>query len=1001
MELAERKPMQPSVQHSYKHFPKPPKNGHFTNLSYSGSEALAGSESSYTSNDTHNYGSNKNNHMSIGQNRPNSQVYIHPETHGPFMGQIPGYDRRSRYFRSTSSSADSLAFANMSPPFIPQEYQGCMKDEIRKEISLSNRDYNENVSVSASSDNMSNAFSSYSSNYNPQYQAHYHQGQYTQYMPPSGYANVNSYLHPANELTLQQKTAYVYPQNGPPVMQASNMVSDSALNGENIEPKEEDSDEGDSTESFLTTYYARNDTQEPATTNELLSKSRHNTIKSNRYSSLPLSVILKESNPVQKRVSSVAIDFKPKESHLYNLDSANDSQEDTVGEINNLTQKVRNISIKGPSRQISDYNKFLFEDSDDENEGNDNQTQSKQKEENKKVIDLNLNRSSSSVNSYNSIGTEKNFTVRSETSFTKQDMKQSPMEQNSVNSSINGTEVKTHRKCSSEILPGAYAQVPSYLSDPMQQLSQSIPMMPLPQQMPQMPVYNNLPPQGMYQQFMYPNMNMNYPPGMMMPYGSQYIDPNMHNPSPFENQRMPMMPGQNVPMYNKRHSLGAIPAQRPERNLDRETNKKIEKFVNLRQVIAGGNKSKEFRLKWTKMLIYATKHQLYMYINIKGSYIEKSQVGSSHSQFVKSSITHLMKLIKECKTSNVSDEIKVETFYLYGCIMKQDYLQFGQDFNIEKNLDIALEYFDKCLEIREEFYKARYKLGEIYEEVGDYENALNLYKGAAKYGYNRAIYKVAHVYQNSPAHQSLKFLKYYLNLSNIDLELVTLVEEDREELDDIVGMAAYELGKIYEGIYPSHLLPEDEFLKEILELVPVNYSKSLSYYNKAAKLGNLLAQVKLGLVYENGDLNREVKPGKSIQWFIKAATSKVCYKRHPEAMLGLSRWYLNIEPGMSTHIRYPDHNKSMMWCDRAIKEFNSAEAYYFMGILAEMGINPSNPEDWFAQAASLGYIAPNEDSFKTDEVYVSNEVTVGDVHQTDQTDQAVPPDGELNEEQRQ
>ena len=100
-------------------------------------------------------------------------------------------------------------------------------------------------------------------------------------------------------------------------------------------------------------------------------------------------------------------------------------------------------------------------------------------------------------------------------------------------------------------------------------------------------------------------------------------------------------------------------------------------------------------------------------------------------------------------------------------------------------------------------------------------------------------------------------MKYLKDLSNIDLNEVRLDEEDSSEMEEVIGLACYELVKIFEGIYPGDLTQDNEFIQKSLDMAPVNYAKSLTYYNKSAKLNCLLAQVRLGIVYERGELNRQ------------------------------------------------------------------------------------------------------------------------------------------------
>lgn len=424
---------------------------------------------------------------------------------------------------------------------------------------------------------------------------------------------------------------------------------------------------------------------------------------------------------------------------------------------------------------------------------------------------------------------------------------------------------------------------------------------------------------------------------------------------------------QQIIQLQQLQQMQAIPAGSPPpapRSSDRTINAKIEEFVLLRKVIASGNKTFEFRLQWAKMLMTATNYKLYSYINIRGDSISNEQVAGNKLLFVKLLVTHLQKMLKELdKKILPNSSTFAEACYLYGCLLKHDYVErFGQDFGVVQNFTEAENYFHRCLELKPTFFKAHYKLGELYEQEQTEERfdmAFAHYKEAAKMGYNRAIYRVAVIMLMVPKVRLTRFYKYLANLAGVDMQSsdIQLSGDDRDELEEVVGLAAYQLGKIFEGIYPGDLSPDDEFVVASLELAPVNYARSLSYYNRSAKLHCLQAQVKLGHVYEQGDLNRKQNPSKSIQWFIKALTSPLKFKRHPEAMLGISRWFLVGTNGQSKHVPQPDPQRALMWCERACKEFSFPEAFYAMGQLAEQGLAQGDPQEWYAEAHRLGFTA--------------------------------------------
>lgn len=426
-----------------------------------------------------------------------------------------------------------------------------------------------------------------------------------------------------------------------------------------------------------------------------------------------------------------------------------------------------------------------------------------------------------------------------------------------------------------------------------------------------------------------------------------------------------------MPVYSNgvagfRSSPSPPPPLQAPRSSDSTINAAIDEFLHLRNIIASGNKTLEYRLKWVKMLLEACNYKLYSYINIRGQSIPTDQSHANRQFFIKSFLNHLHKLLKELDGLHDHSDIKIlaEACYIQGCLFKQEYVyKYDQDFGVPQDFEEAERYLLRCVDLHPGFFKAHFQLGDLYEQQNTderYELAMMHYKESARMGFNRAIYQVAMLCLTDARSRLTKFFKYLRNLSETDMNSkeIVLNSFDRNELEEVVGLALFQLGKIYEGIYPGNVTIEDEFVKDCLQIAPVNYAKSLSYYNRAAKLHCLQAQVKLGLVYENGELNRRYNPNKSIQWFIKASTSPLKFKRHPEALLGISRWFMKGSDNACKFIPSPDVERAVMWCERAIREFNYPEAYYVMGVYAQMGYVQGSPKEWFDNAFSLGYQPP-------------------------------------------
>lgn len=446
-------------------------------------------------------------------------------------------------------------------------------------------------------------------------------------------------------------------------------------------------------------------------------------------------------------------------------------------------------------------------------------------------------------------------------------------------------------------------------------------------------------------------------------HGHRMVKMNGANSSMIMPQRAPQFHSQMQQMapYQTYAPQASVPMVSPYSS-DPVINKRIDEFIYLRGVIASGNKTLEYRLKWMKTLLTATNYNLYSYINVKGTAVAPDQVMANKQLFIKAFVSHLQKLLLELDANK--DPRKDKTFdevcYIQGCLYMHDYQKYEQDFGYERDDEEAERFLKYAMELNPSLFQAYYKLGELYESQQNddkFDMALEQYKESAKMGYNKAIFRIALIYLYVPKVRLVNFIKYFKELASIDMESADIKLEgpDRDELEEIVGLALFQLGKTYEGLYPGDLTEEDEFIQEAISIARVDYGKSLSYYNRAAKLHCLEAQVRLGRLYEFGELNRKPNASKSIQWYIKATTSALKFKRHPEAMLGVSRWFLKGSNGTSKHIPYPDPEGAIMWCERACMEFRYPEAYYQMGLLVEGDFADGDPYKWFAEAAELGH----------------------------------------------
>ncbi|KAI5963665.1 uncharacterized protein KGF55_002545 [Candida pseudojiufengensis] len=585
----------------------------------------------------------------------------------------------------------------------------------------------------------------------------------------------------------------------------------------------------DSSETFLKAYQKSRklkNKQLNDSTDELIQNSRKCNLKSNRFASEPQhhhfinKNLNLDSNVRHQRVASLESNFKPgsfngyKEENEIDDDDDVEEREDEKNEFIDSSYKIDSVAHslndlklekkRDTSRQISDYNKFLFDDDEDQEEEEDEQDQENTKENtsNTKSIQteeeydktlvietlesptslyeklpspidtLNRKDTTSSEGSYNSIQSEDRFQVGSIRQNSKQstlnDIRNTKQEQQQ-------TQQKNQKQKQNKQLSSKSSSPPPH------KLQLNYPLPPLPDM-------NMMPPNPMMQMQLQMQMNQMNPMGMnglpMSPFAMNTgMNPMLYQNTEYyggfndqfsnnnnnNNKRQSMMAPDSKRMSmmnmndysNKRNSMPIFNQQQIQqrqqqqqdhlKTLDPVILKKIEEFKSLRSEISSGNKSMEYRLLWAKMLINSTNFKLYNYITIKGDYLNhKQQPSANKAIFIKSSVTHISKIIKEIESSSspndLKSSLKCKAFFIMACLLKNDFVEpYGQDFGISKNIEKSIEFFNKVLNLNSKDSRVLYKLGEIYEyEMENSKDlAIEYYSNSSQFGYGKAVDKLA------------------------------------------------------------------------------------------------------------------------------------------------------------------------------------------------------------------------------------------------------------------
>ncbi|KAK9365506.1 hypothetical protein V1509DRAFT_632843 [Lipomyces kononenkoae] len=288
--------------------------------------------------------------------------------------------------------------------------------------------------------------------------------------------------------------------------------------------------------------------------------------------------------------------------------------------------------------------------------------------------------------------------------------------------------------------------------------------------------------------------------------------------------------------------------------------------------------------------------------------------------------------------------------------------------NIEKWTLDAQKIVKKLATASNPYPEAVYFLGTCYGTGGklglepNHEKEYEHYKKASKLGHARASYRTAVCYElgSGTRRDDPKAWAYYkqgaqqgdtgsmykigmvllrggLGQAQSTSESLIWLKRAVDQADAENPHALYELARLYETADGSNgFLVHDDNL-------------ALEMYGKAAALGYLPAQYKMGAAHEYGHMGCSVDPQRSIAWYSRAAQ-----KGDAESELGLSGWYLTG----ADDVLPKSETESYLWARRS-SEKGLAKAQYAVGYFMENGIgttvNMHEAIRWYKKAAAQNY----------------------------------------------
>ncbi|KAJ3138833.1 hypothetical protein HDU90_000738 [Geranomyces variabilis] len=250
----------------------------------------------------------------------------------------------------------------------------------------------------------------------------------------------------------------------------------------------------------------------------------------------------------------------------------------------------------------------------------------------------------------------------------------------------------------------------------------------------------------------------------------------------------------------------------------------------------------------------------------------------------------------------------------------------------------------------------------------DYEQAFPLYLTAAKQGHADACYHAALCYEHGrgtgappdPVSAVKKFRKAAIAhhpgaMYRLGMILATGELGQHRNITASVKWlnlsARFATAKHPHALYQLALLHENDPLALNGRADP---DTALELLRRAADLGHVLSQVRLGHLYQFGDLGAPVDPGSSIRYYSLAAQ-----KGSAEAMYELSAWHFTgaEDPVDGSVILPPNDQEAYIWARKAAEK-GLPKAEYAVGFYTESAVGVPQDMDealgWYTIAATHG-----------------------------------------------
>ena len=241
----------------------------------------------------------------------------------------------------------------------------------------------------------------------------------------------------------------------------------------------------------------------------------------------------------------------------------------------------------------------------------------------------------------------------------------------------------------------------------------------------------------------------------------------------------------------------------------------------------------------------------------------------------------------------------------------------------------------------------------------DWERAFPLFLAASKHGHAEAGYRTALCYEFGWGCRPdpMKAVQFYqhaasknhpgamlrlgracltgeMGLTKRYREGIRWLKRGAESADHQYNQAPFDLGQLHETGFGADVFKDEAYAAQL--------------YTKAADLGHVEANFRLGEAYEFGQLSCPKDPALSIHFYTGAAE-----QNHAPSQMALCAWYM---VGVD-NVLEKDESEAYEWAKRAA-ENGLAKAQFTLGYFTEMGIgcrrDPLEANVWYVRAADQG-----------------------------------------------